>query len=458
MTFEPKGLRVAVVGAGVSGVAASGLLADRGARVLLSDSRPESALADRLGDVDPRVGVVCGRNDLGDATLVVASPGVPPGSPVLRQAAAAGLPVWSEPELAFRLCPGPVLAITGTDGKSTVTVLLGHLLREAGRETWVGGNLGTPLCAGLLRGEVGRQTRVVLEVSCFQLLFVHRFRARVAVLLNVAEDHLDVHGSLDDYAAAKARVFERQAEGDTAVYNAEDGRCAAPARAAAVARGVTPVPFGLHGPQPTGWSVHDGSLCRADAGGSPRAVLPRAALPLIGDHNVANALAAAAAAWADGADEGAIARGLRSFSPLPHRVEQVVTRDGVRWVDDSKATNAHAAAAGLVALGAGPVVLLAGGVDKGLDLAPLVEAAAGRVRAAFVFGEIRARMAEALALSVPSVEVVEDLAAAVAGARRAAGTGDTVLLGPACSSFDQFSGYAERGRAFQRLAREGWAG
>jgi len=450
MSFDPAGWRVAVLGAGVSGVSASGLLARHGASVVLSDTRAEPDLATALSDVDPRVEVVCGENDLRDATLVVASPGVPPGAPPLAEAAARGLPIWSEPELAFRLCPAPVVAVTGTDGKSTVTVMLGHLLSEAGRDVWVGGNLGTPLCAGLRREEIGPETTVVLEVSCFQLLHVHRFRPRVALLLNVAEDHLDVHGDLEAYAAAKARVFENQGEGDTAIYNAADHRCAPPALVAAE-RGVTAVSFA--GGE-ADWCLADGVLCRGDATGQTQSVLPREELPLLGQHNVLNALAASAAAWAEGLSVEDIASGLRSFVALPHRVELVTERAGVRWVDDSKATNPHAAAAGLVALGDGPVVLLAGGVDKGLDLGPLVEAARGRVRSALVFGAIRERMAAALRDAVPQVEVLPDLAASVSRARALARPGATVLLGPACSSFDQFSGYAERGRLFQELARE----
>ncbi len=448
MTFDPRSVRVAVLGTGISGVSAASLLADHGARVLLSDSRAEAALADRLAEVDPRVEVVCGRNDLGDAELVVPSPGVPPSAPPLVEATARGLPIWSEPELACALSDVPVLAVTGTDGKSTVTVLLGHLERAAGREVWVGGNLGTPLCAGLLAGEV--RGRVVLEVSCFQLLYVHAFRPRVALHLNVAEDHLDVHGTLDEYAAAKARVFDNQRQGDTAVYNADDPRCVPPAEAAA-ARGAHAVPFRLAGGGPGAWTVAGGALGRLEAGGEPRPLLPRAELPLVGDHNVANALAAAAAADADGVPWEVLADGLRTFSPLSHRLEPLGEVGGVEWVNDSKATNPHAAAAGLVALGDGPVLLLCGGVDKGLDLAPLVDAARGRVRAALVFGEITERLAAALRPAIPRVETVPDLSAAVGRARSLAGPGDTVLLGPACSSFDQFVGYAARGEAFREL-------
>lgn len=457
-----RGRSVAVLGAAKSGVAAANLLADAGARrVVLSDLRSADQLD--VASLSAQVEVVGGRNDLADADLVVTSPGVPPGAPPLAEAAARGIPIWSEPELAFRLLPPGtrVLAITGTDGKSTVTTMLGHIERTAApdaRPVWEGGNLGTPLCQAVLDGALrpaadGTPARAVVEMSCFQLLHVHAFRPRVAALLNIAEDHLDVHGDLDGYAAAKARVFENlRGPDDTAVYRADDRRCAAAAAAAADRSAPDPprlVPFG---PTP-----------EVLAFWASRALDPARALPMIGVHNVLNAEAATRMAQADGIDRLAAADALAGYRPLRHRLEVVLDDPvtGVRWIDDSKATNPHAAAAVLRALATDPVrppatsasvLLLAGGVDKGLPLARLVAAAreAG-VRQAWCYGAIRERLSAALTGAVAAVHTVGTLAEAVEGARAAGERGDVVVLAPACSSFDQFSGYADRGDAFRRL-------
>jgi UDP-N-acetylmuramoylalanine--D-glutamate ligase len=291
----------------------------------------------------------------------------------------------------------------------------------------------------------------VLEISCFQLRHVLRLRPRVAALLNVAEDHLDVHGTLADYAAAKARVFERQGPGDTAVHAADQALCAGPAQAAG-ARGARAVAFRSGPPPAGGWGLVGGSLAH-DVDGRSETLIALSELPLPGDHNVANALAVAAMATAHGVDAASIAAALRTFVGLPHRIELVAEAQGVRWINDSKATNPHAAAAGLRSMGAAPVLLLCGGVDKGLSLAPLIEAAEGRVRLALVFGQISDRMASALAPAAERVEQVPDLAAAVTRARTEARPGDAVLLGPACSSFDQFTSYGARGEAFRELVR-----
>lgn len=440
------GRSVAVLGAAKSGVAAANLLVGAGAdRVVLSDLRGIDDLD--ISSLSKEVELVTGHNDLADAQLVVTSPGVPPAASPLREAARLKLPVWSEPELAYRLMPDHVrlLAITGTDGKSTVTTMLGHIERTARgtrgrlgrRPVWEGGNLGTPFCQAILDGALDRpDARAVVEISCFQLLFVDEFRPHVAALLNVAEDHLDVHGDIEAYALAKARIFENmRGPEDVAVYRADDRRCAAAVDASAARQ----VPFALTPQVLEFWARYE--------------------LPVLGAHNILNAEAATLMAEADGIDREAAAEALATYRPLAHRLELVADDpvDGVRWINDSKATNPHAAATGLRSLAgsrAGGLILLAGGVDKGLSLAPLVAAAreAG-VRHAIVYGAIAERLAVTLSGPLPSVRAVQTLAEAVDAARRLAERGDTVVLAPACSSFDQFESYAQRGETFRALVR-----
>jgi UDP-N-acetylmuramoylalanine--D-glutamate ligase len=413
---------------------------------VLSDLRSIDDLD--ISSLSKEVELVTGHNDLADAELVVASPGVPPTARPLIEAARGGLPIWSEPELAYRLMPDHVrlLAITGTDGKSTVTTMLGHIERMAGRTragrrpVWEGGNLGVPFCQGVLDGLLDRpEARAVVEVSCFQLLHIAEFRPHVAALLNVAEDHLDVHGDIESYAQAKARIFENmRAPDDIAVYRVDDARCAAAVDASAAKQ----VPFALTPQVLAFWAA------RPDP------------LPALGTHNILNAEAAVLMAEADGIDREDAADALATYRPLPHRLELIVDDPdtGIRWINDSKATNAHAAAAGLRSLAAdaasrgGGLILLAGGVDKGLSLAPLVAAAreAG-VRHAVAYGAIRERLAITLNGPLSSVREVETLEDAVDIARQVALRGDTVVLAPACSSFDQFKGYGERGETFRNL-------
>ena len=434
------GRSVAVLGAAKSGLAASNLLIDAGAgRVVLSDLRGLDDLD--VSSLSKEVELVTGRNDLADADLVVTSPGIPPSAQPLVEAEKRHLPIWSEPELAFRLMPEHVrlLAITGTDGKSTVTTMLGHIERSATgigrrRPVWEGGNLGTPFCQAVLDGLLVRpEARAVVEISCFQLLYVDTFRPHVAALLNIAEDHLDVHGDMEAYTAAKARVFENmRGPDDVAVYRTADVRCAEAVDASAARQ----VPFALTPEVRAFWSD------------------PAHRLPVLGLHNMLNAEAATLMAEADGIPRNVSAEALKTYRPLPHRLEVVIDdpTSGVRWINDSKATNPHAAATGLSSLAPGPVVLLAGGVDKGLPLGALVAAARGSgVRHAIAYGAIAERLAACLDGPVAEVSRTETLEQAVDRARSLAQRGDTVLLAPACSSFDQFTSYAARGDAFKAL-------
>ena len=444
MSGDVQRRRIAVLGAGRSGVAAArALAAHEPASLVVAEERDSeatraAAAALRAEGISAVVGPTAATDLLrADARpdLVVTSPGVPQSHPLLD----AGIPVWSEPELAVRLNAGRtrLVAVTGTNGKTSTTELLGACL-----DAPTAGNIGTPLVEVL--ASPAPPPLVVAELSSFQLRFTSRLRPDVAVLLNVAPDHLDWHGSLAAYGAAKAHLWAAQRPDDTLVSNADD----------AGARGVVAAhpPPGLHltftlRPPAAGQvGVDDGHLV---------ARLADAAVPLVaierlaarGPHNLANALAAAAAALAAGAEPRSLAAPLSAFRPGPHRLEPVATVAGVAYVDDSKATNPHAAAAALDTFER--VVWIAGGLGKGLDFSGLRDVIARRVRAAITIGA--AGPALAAVARDAGVEVVEagDLARAVPLAARLAAPGDTVLLAPACASMDQFRDYAERGRAFR---------
>jgi UDP-N-acetylmuramoylalanine--D-glutamate ligase len=433
--------RALVVGLGSSGVAAATLLTRQGWRVTVNDRAAAAELAERLAQLPAGVEAVLGGHPeslLESVALVVTSPGVPPDLPLLAQARRRGIEVIAELELAYRsLADTPLLAVTGSNGKTTVTALLGAILEEAGWNAGVGGNIGHPASALALEGGFDA---LVWEVSSFQLEGCTTLRPRVGLLLNLSPDHLDRHPTVADYLAAKARLFARQQGDDVAVLNADDGAIAGlavPARAEF-------------------FSLHDRSAAACLAGdrlvldGHP--LLPRSHLPLLGEHNVANALAAALAAARAGVPRAAIATALERFTGLPHRHTVVAEVAGVRYVDDSKGTNIGATAAGLAGYPPGTVHLILGGLGKGQDFAALAEAVAGRVAAVYLIGAAAGEIADAIGRRVP-VQQCGTLAEAVRRAAAAARAGDTVLLSPACASFDQFRDYAHRGDEFARLAR-----
>ena len=433
--------RALVVGLGSSGVAAATLLARQGWRVTVNDRASAADLADRLAGLPAGVESVLGGHPeslLEGRSLVVTSPGVPPDLAMLAQARRRGIEVIAELELAYRsLADIPLIAVTGSNGKTTVTALLGAILDEAGWSVGVGGNIGHPASAHALEGGFDA---LVWEVSSFQLEGCTTLRPRVGILLNLSPDHLDRHPTLADYLAAKARLFARQQGDDVAVLNADDP---------AVAGLVVPARAEF-------FSLHDRSAAACLAGGhlvlDGRPLLSRSRLPLLGDHNVANALAAALAAARVGAPRPAIATALERFTGLPHRHTVVAEAAGVRFVDDSKGTNIGATAAGLAGYRPGTVHLILGGLGKGQDFAPLAQAVAGRAAAVYLIGDAADEIARAIGGRVP-VQHCGTLAEAVRRAAAAAGGGDTVLLSPACASFDQFRDYAHRGDEFARLAR-----
>jgi UDP-N-acetylmuramoylalanine--D-glutamate ligase len=432
--------RVLVVGFRRTGQAVARVLGARGVAVSVADTMSAATLAVDAGDW-PGVAFHLGEDGatlVGGVDLVIPSPGVPAGAPVLVAARRHGVPVWSEIELASRLLECPLIAITGTNGKSTTTTLVGLALERAGRRTFTGGNLGTPLIAAVAEPpEIA-----VAEVSTFQLEWAVRLRPRVACLLNVTPDHLDRHASFAEYRDLKARLFAGQQAGDVAVLNRDDPAvwALAPQLAARV------VSFGM-APVTTGAFVADGAVVLR----LPPALEERYDLSrnrLAGQHNLENILAAVTVARLAGAPADAVQAAIDAIEPLPHRLALVADRGGVRWFDDSKATNVGAAVKSLESFAA-PVVLLAGGLGKGGDYAPLAKAAAGKVSLALVFGAARAEIGAALAAAGVRVEETGSVEAAVAAAGAAVRPGDTVLLAPACASFDMFTDYAARGRAFR---------
>ncbi len=453
-----KGSRVTVVGLAKSGVAAARLAVRQGARVTVTDRRGAADLTRPLAtlaglDVRP----VLGGHDPADfegADLVVASPGVPLAIPEIARARARGVPVWGEIELgASFLGRTPVVAITGTNGKSTTTALAGALFARD-RRTFTGGNLGTPLCEHVLSRAAA--AAVVLELSSFQLEGISGLRPRVAAILNVTPDHLDRYRDVDDYAAAKARLFGLQQPGDAAVANARDPRALAMAEASRAALHT----FGFGPPAPS--SARDpggepgpgGAELWVTSEGAPERYLVRSRA-LRGRHNRENAMAAVLCARLMGVPGDAVQAGLDAFPGLPHRLELVRERSGVEWVNDSKATNVDSTLVGLSAFagGAERVVLIMGGRGKGAPYAPLRPLFPRRVKALLTIGE-DAPAVEAQLGDLCPTEGCGTLAAAVARAARLAAPGDVVLLSPACASYDQYRSYEERGEAFRRLAAD----
>ena len=426
------GQDVLVLGLGLSGCSAARFLAERGARVTAADERPAEAIPG-LESLGSEIELQVGRPfpELERFDLVVPSPGIP-----AARFAGRARRAWGDIELCFRALSVPVVAVTGTNGKSTVVRLIEAMARSAGLRARAAGNLGIPALE-----LVGQPLDLaILEVSSFQLESVEAFRPRVALLLNITPDHLDRHGDLEGYRAAKARIFARQGAGDTAIVNGDDPLTA-----------TIPVPDGVerlefrrrHAVAAGAWLDGDSAVVRR-ARREQRVRLGGAGALIQQDDNLLASLLALASL---DVDLEAAAGALAGFEALPHRCELVAEIAGVRFVDDSKATNVGAAARSLAALPGG-VLWIAGGRHKGADLAPLAAIATGRVRCALLIGEAASTFENALAASIPC-EVVGQLAKAVVRAAELARPGDVVLLAPACSSFDQFQSFEDRGRQFQ---------
>ncbi|MBP2361862.1 MULTISPECIES: UDP-N-acetylmuramoyl-L-alanine--D-glutamate ligase [Streptomyces] len=467
-----QGKRVTVAGLGVSGIPAARALHERGARVTVVNdgdderSRAQAAELEALG-ITVRLGD--GATLPESTELVVTAPGWKPDKPLFLAAAEAGVPVWGDVELAWRLRgqdgrePAPWLAVTGTNGKTTTVRMLASILEAAGLRTAAVGNIGV----SLLDAALGDETYDVLavELSSYQLHWAPSLRAHSGAVLNLAPDHLDWHGSMAGYAADKGRIYEGNSV--ACVYNAQDGATEDLVREADVEEGCRAIGFTLGTPGPSQLGVVDGILVdRAFVTNRQKQAQELAEVADVNPpapHNIANALAAAALARAYGVPPTAVRDGLRAFRPDAHRIEHIADIDGVTYIDDSKATNTHAAEASLAAYD--PIVWIAGGLAKGATFDELVTGAAERLRGVVLIGADRALIREALARHAPEVPVVDldrtdtgAMSAAVGEAARLALPGDTVLLAPACASMDMFVNYNKRGEAFadavRRLADE----
>ena len=435
--------KVVVVGLGKSGLASVALLAAKGASVVACDSKAldqltgaAAALARWNVPFQPQ-----SWETIENADWIVISPGVPADLDLLERARRKGIPVVGEVELAGNFLQGESIGITGSNGKTTTTALVGHILKECGVPVQVGGNIGTPVTAMVEGSRPGQWN--VLELSSFQLETIERFRARIGVALNVTQDHLDRHHTFSNYAAAKARLFETQQPGDYAVLNADDPAAVAYASSS---RG-RPVWFSLTRAVAPGIWLDGGRLL---FDGQP--FLDVQEIPLRGRHNIENVMAGSAAAHLAGAPLEGIARAIRTFKAVEHRLEFVRTVGGVDFYNDSKATNVDSALKAIEAFPS-PLWVILGGKDKGSDYTPLGPPLAARARAVLLIGAATPLIVEGLKGIVPLIEC-GTLENAVQTAFRQAVPGDTVVLAPACASFDQFESYEHRGRVFKQLVAE----
>lgn len=445
--IDLKNKRVLVVGLGKSGLAAAHFLKARGARVTVSDARPATLIAELSGLLEEGFMVEAGSHGLltfRRQDLIVVSPGVPLSTPVLTQVRAMGAHIIGELELGSQFLQGEVIAVTGSNGKTTTTTLIGEILKAAGRPTLVGGNIGRPVTA--MVDESTTESWSVLEVSSFQLETVETFKPRIAMVLNITPDHLDRHGSFATYAALKARITAFQTAEDFLILNGEDKDT----QLVAAKTKAQIYWFSTRRPIKQGAFVHGESILFVPReGAKPEPVMPVAEIPLAGAHNVENVLAAVCAARLVGVSGETIRNAVGAFKAVEHRLEFVREVGGVKYYNDSKATNVDATMKAVEAF-AGGIHLILGGKDKGSDYRVLEPLLRERVKTVITIGSAAEKIAHQLD-GVVKIEGAETLQRAVAFAQAAAVAGDTVLLAPACASFDQFENYEQRGRVFKEL-------
>ncbi|MDT8316772.1 MAG: UDP-N-acetylmuramoyl-L-alanine--D-glutamate ligase [bacterium] len=450
--MELKGKKCIVVGAGKSGISAARFLASLGAGVILNDKADLAASPEMLKLEEEGVAIAGGGHLpelFSDRELIVLSPGVPasegPICSLLIDAEKKGAEVISELELGYRFLDARLIAVTGTNGKSTVTTLLETVLAKAGKKVFAGGNLGTPLTEYLMDGE--RAEIAVLEVSSFQLERIKAFRPFISIMLNVTADHLDRYALMDDYVDAKKRIFMNQTAEDFAILNMDDERVAGFASSIKKARII---PFGVTRSQKGGVFIN-GDRIESDIEGL-KGGMDIALFEKNGIHNIENAMAVFAAAMLCGLTEKEFCTGLEGFEPLPHRMQLVGEYMGIGFYDDSKATNVGAAVNSLENA-RGRVVLIAGGKDKGGSYEPLKEIVREKAKGVVLLGEAASTISSALAGSA-DIHFAEGMKEAVMQAFKIASKGDSIILSPACSSFDMYKNYMERGIAFQEAVRE----
>jgi UDP-N-acetylmuramoylalanine--D-glutamate ligase len=445
--MDLKNKRALVVGLGRSGVASAFFLQDHGAKVTVSDSKSEAQLQSEIASLlDRGVSIETGQHGertFRDQDLIVVSPGVPSDQPQLQHARTLGIPVIGEVELAFRFLQGKVIAITGSNGKTTTTTLVGEILSKSGRKTLVGGNIGTPVIS--LVPQSTPESLLVLEISSFQLETIQQFRPWIAAILNITPDHLDRHRTFQAYVDAKARIFENQQAGDFAVLNADDPTCV----------GLKDrIKSSLY------WfsrkrEVEAGAFLRGDQivfrdQRGDQTILSRADIHLKGAHNLENVLAAVAMSMLAGCRPDQVRQAVEEFRAVEHRLELVTTVNGVAFYNDSKATNVDATVKALESF-PGRIHLILGGKDKGSDYSALNPLLRERAKRAYLIGAATEKIAAQIQGATPLVRS-GTLDRAVRQAFEAAAPGDVVLLAPACASFDQFENYEHRGRVFKELA------
>jgi UDP-N-acetylmuramoylalanine--D-glutamate ligase len=444
--MDLKNKRVLVVGLGRSGVAAAFFLQEHGAKVTVSDTKSEAQLQHEVAQLlDRGISIEAGRHGertFRDQDLIVVSPGVPPDQPQLQHARTLGIPVIGEVELAFRFVQGKVLAITGSNGKTTTTTLVGEILSKAGKKTLVGGNIGTPVIS--LAGKSSAESLVVLEVSSFQLETIEQFCPWIAAILNITPDHLDRHHTFEAYVAAKARIFENQTSADFGVLNADDPACVA------LKKKVKSSLYWFSRKQP----VEQGAFLKGEQiifrqNGKEQPVLSRSDISLKGLHNLENVLAAVTMTMLAGCDPQQVRQAVSEFHAVEHRLELVSSVNGVTFYNDSKATNVDATIKALESF-PGNIHIILGGKDKGSDYTVLVPLLRERVKAAYLIGAAAEKIRSQIQGSTTLVSA-GTLERAVHQAFEAAKPGDIVLLAPACASFDQFENYEQRGRIFKEL-------
>ena len=446
--MDVKGRRVLVVGLGKSGIASALFLADRGARVEVSDTKSEEELHHEIPQLlDRGIGVEAGyhgERTFTEQQLIVISPGVPFDVPQLVQARQAGIPVIGELELAARYLKGQIIAITGSNGKTTTTALTGEIIAAGGKKTLVGGNIGTPAISFV--DEATDDTWIVLEVSSFQLETIQTFHPKIAMVLNVTPDHLDRHHTFENYAAAKARIFENQTATDYTLLNADDATCAA---MAAQTRAAV-CWFSRQHAVERGAFVHGDNIVWID-GGHEQQIMPVSDIGLKGAHNLENVLAGVCAGMLAGVAPPDIRRAVANFKAVEHRLEYVATVRGVAYYNDSKATNVDATIKALESF-PGRIHLILGGKDKGSDYSLLNQLLAERVKRVYTIGAAAAKIESQIkGAPVVSSGTIDN---AVRKAAETATDGDIVLLAPACASFDQFMSYEHRGRVFKDLVKQ----
>lgn len=443
--MELRGKRVLAVGLARTGVATALFCAARGARVTATDSRTENEIGEAIAKLnDAGVALELGshrENTFLEQDLIVPSPGVPADEPHLQAARAKGITIWSEIELAYRFLKGRLIGITGSNGKTTTASLVEHILKTAGMQSLLAGNIGTPLIGCV--DDMKDDTFTVVELSSFQLELIETFRPNIGVFLNLTPDHLDRHHTMEAYGAAKARIFENQTGDDAAIVNADD---------------AATTPYAPSLPRVYWFSrkqrVAQGAYVRGDEivfrqDGAEEVLLKLEDIPLAGAHNVENVLAAAATARLAGTPATAIAKGVKTFAGVEHRLEFVAEIGGVRFYNDSKATNVDATLKALDAF-PGRILIILGGKDKGSDYTVLQKPLREKAILALLIGAAAEKIEKQISGSV-ALERAETLERAVEIASHAGQRGDVVLLAPACASFDQFQNYEHRGRVFKDL-------